>query len=93
MGSGSSSFSMNQVQDLTGKIALVTGGNSGIGFSTAKVLASKGATVVVASRNQARVAEAVAKIQKFSPQGQVSGMVLDISAFSSIDKFVTSFKR
>eukprot|EP01034_Spumella_vulgaris_P030751 gene30751-38010_t len=92
MGSGASSFSVKQIQDLTGKIAIVTGGNSGIGYAIAKALASKGATVIVASRSLERVNEAVEKLQSFSINKTVFGMVLDISAFSSIDKFVTAFK-
>jgi NAD(P)-dependent dehydrogenase (short-subunit alcohol dehydrogenase family) len=93
MGSGSSSFSVNQIQDLTGKVALVTGGNSGIGFSTVKILLAKGATVIIAGRSMDKVNEALTKLDGLKLKGRVSGMKLDIAAFSSIDKFVVDFKR
>jgi NAD(P)-dependent dehydrogenase (short-subunit alcohol dehydrogenase family) len=91
MGSGTSSFSLNQVEDLSGKVAIVTGGNAGIGFGIAKALAFKGATVIIASRNLKRVNESVFKLQGLCPTGKLSGMVMDLTAFSSIDKFVVEF--
>ena len=49
--------------DLTGKVALVTGGNGGIGLGMAKGLARAGATVALAGRNAAKSADAVAAIE------------------------------
>jgi 2-dehydro-3-deoxy-D-gluconate 5-dehydrogenase len=48
--------------DLTGKAALVTGGNGGIGFGMAEGLAAAGATVVIAGRNEAKSAAAVKRL-------------------------------
>lgn len=52
--------------DIYGKTAIVTGGTSGIGFSTAQALLAKGAKVVVAGRNMQRGEEAVAKLSQTS---------------------------
>jgi 2-deoxy-D-gluconate 3-dehydrogenase len=49
--------------DLTGKVALVTGGNGGIGLGMAKGLAGAGATVVIASRNREKSLAAVAELE------------------------------
>lgn len=54
---------MNNLFELKGKIAIVTGGNGGIGFGMAKGLVSSGATVVVAARNSQKSADAVAKLE------------------------------
>jgi 2-dehydro-3-deoxy-D-gluconate 5-dehydrogenase len=54
--------------DLTGKVAVVTGGNGGIGLGMARGLAKAGATVVLAGRNAAKSSQAVAdlKVQGFA---------------------------
>ncbi len=53
---------MSGMFDLSGKTALVTGGNGGIGLGIARGLAGAGANIVVAARNQAKTGEAVAEI-------------------------------
>uniref|UniRef100_A0A8C5W1L6 WW domain-containing oxidoreductase n=1 Tax=Microcebus murinus TaxID=30608 RepID=A0A8C5W1L6_MICMU len=51
-----------QGRDFTGKVVVVTGANSGIGFETAKSFALHGAHVILACRNMARANEAVSRI-------------------------------
>jgi NAD(P)-dependent dehydrogenase (short-subunit alcohol dehydrogenase family) len=84
--------SLDRVVSQEGQVVIVTGGNAGIGFGTVKALASKGATVIIASRNRERVGEAVAKVKLLQPDAKVEGMVLDVSSFSSIDGFVAEVR-
>ena len=52
--------------DINGKVAIVTGGTSGIGYSTAEELLKRGATVVITGRNEKRGAEAAEKLKAIS---------------------------
>lgn len=65
--------------DLTGKTALVTGANSGLGYETMRVLASRGAHVLCAARTQAKAEEACAGIQ-----GRTTPVVIELTDFPSI---------
>lgn len=58
------------------KTALVTGGNSGIGFETSKLLLQNGAKIVILGRTQSKLDKAVADLKQF---GDVSGWLFDIS--------------
>jgi len=49
--------------DLTGKVAIVTGGNGGIGYGMARGLAQAGASIVIAARRPEKNAQAVAALQ------------------------------
>jgi len=68
---------------LSGKVALVTGASRGIGRAIAKVLASRGATVALGARDQARLAEAVAEIE--SAGGKAEALALDVADRASVD--------
>jgi 3-oxoacyl-[acyl-carrier protein] reductase len=68
--------------DLRGRNALVTGASQGIGRACALELARAGATVVLAARNEAKLAEAVAEIKAFG--GEARAIPLDVSSEDSI---------
>jgi len=72
--------------DLTGKVAIVTGGATGIGIETARALAEAGAEVVIAVRKPDLAEAAVADIAK-TAKGKVSWSMLDLSSFKSIRAF------
>jgi len=64
---------------LAGKSAAVGGGSAGLGFATAAALAAEGAHVVIASRSEARVRDAVARLEGIARGGRVSGLVADLA--------------
>jgi len=78
------SFSIAKTPSLKGKTALVTGGNIGLGFETVKALASKGAHVLLAARNEEKGKAAVAEVQKLIPNAQVELLRLDLASQRSI---------
>ncbi len=73
--------------DLTGKVCLVTGANSGIGFATARGLAERGAEVGLLCRNPSRGQEAVVRIREAFPSAQVWTQVIDMAELSSVRAF------
>jgi NAD(P)-dependent dehydrogenase (short-subunit alcohol dehydrogenase family) len=78
------SFSIDKTPSLKGKTALVTGGNIGLGFETVKALASKGAHVLLAARNEEKGKAAVAEVQKLVPNAHVELLCLDLASQRSI---------
>jgi NAD(P)-dependent dehydrogenase (short-subunit alcohol dehydrogenase family) len=69
------------MKKLTNKVAVITGGNSGIGLAAAKLFAEQGAKVTITGRNQQTVDRAVVEIGKDS-----IGLVSDVSDIRNIDK-------
>ena len=70
-----------------GRVVVVTGGTSGIGFETAKALAAAGAQVVIAARNAERGAEAVAAIRGDTPEAVIRFESLDLANLASVRAF------
>ena len=80
-------WTIANIPDQTGKLAIVTGSTSGTGFETALVLAQKGAEVVVAARNARKAEDAIARIRKAVPSAKVRFEALDLSRQASVTAF------
>ena len=76
-----------QIPDQTGRVVIVTGANTGIGFHTAKHLAEKGADVILACRNMTKAASALERIREVAPSAMVSTSELDLSEPASVEAF------
>ncbi|MEV0622208.1 oxidoreductase [Nonomuraea sp. NPDC050404] len=81
------SWTPASIPDLTGKTAIVTGANSGIGLPTALELARHGAHVIVAARNPGKGEEAVASILRAVPGARVEYGRLDLADLDSVRRF------
>jgi NAD(P)-dependent dehydrogenase (short-subunit alcohol dehydrogenase family) len=80
-------WTTNDIPDLTGKRAIVTGANSGLGLRTALELARHGATVVLACRSAERGEQALATIGRAVPDGDVALGSLDLADLASVRAF------
>ncbi len=77
------SFTEAGIPDQTGRVAIVTGSNTGIGFETARVLVERGARVVLACRDEARGDDAVKRIGALGARGTAELSLLDSGASRS----------
>ncbi|MDJ0331487.1 oxidoreductase [Planococcus sp. S3-L1] len=78
---------------LIGKTAIITGGNSGIGFETAKALLALEAQVILAVRNTKKGAQARATLLALYPSAQIDVMKLDLANLETIRKFAEQFSK
>jgi NAD(P)-dependent dehydrogenase (short-subunit alcohol dehydrogenase family) len=74
------------------RVAMITGGNSGIGFATVSKLAEKGFVVILASRNQQASAQAIELIHAVTPNAIVESIPLDLASFASVRQCVSAFQ-
>ncbi|CAE6511769.1 unnamed protein product [Rhizoctonia solani] len=79
---------INPDVDLRGKLAIVTGANSGIGFETARALAGMGAHVILACRNEFRGQAARKRIVELTGNPNVHLEILDCTSFESVRAFL-----
>jgi NAD(P)-dependent dehydrogenase (short-subunit alcohol dehydrogenase family) len=93
-----------QIPTLVGKVAIVTGANSGIGYVESLELARHGAHVIMASRNKEKCEDAATRIRDIIkkdqeengvniPVGTVEPMVLDLSSLKSVEDFAQNYLR
>lgn len=80
----STKWTAADVPDQTGRVAVVTGANAGLGLETAAVLAERGARVVVAVRDLGKGETAVGEIERRTPNADVALQQLDLSSLASV---------
>jgi NAD(P)-dependent dehydrogenase (short-subunit alcohol dehydrogenase family) len=85
---GENSMSNNHGQNLAGKIAVITGGSSGIGLATAKRFVEEGAHVVISGRREKELNEAAAIIKR-----NVTTVVGDVSRLEDLDRLYAVVKE
>lgn len=80
-------WTTKDIPDLAGRLAVVTGANSGIGYQTARALAIAGADVVLATRSEPKGEAAAAEIRAAAPGATVVREALDLSDLASVAEF------
>jgi len=83
-------WSAADIPDQTGRGAIVTGANSGIGLVAARELARHGAAVVLACRNQAKGEAALAEVRAAAPEADVTLATLDLADLASVRAFAAA---
>jgi NAD(P)-dependent dehydrogenase (short-subunit alcohol dehydrogenase family) len=84
-------WTFDSIPPQTGRTAIVTGANTGIGYETARALARKGAHVILACRDLQKANAAVERIASERPAGSVRARELDLSDLESVRRFAEQF--
>tara|TARA_Y100001970_G_scaffold30856_2_gene38329 strand:- start:13600 stop:14496 length:897 start_codon:yes stop_codon:yes gene_type:complete len=80
-------WNAEKMRDQTGKVVIVTGSNTGIGFHMAEAFASKGATVILACRNMEKAEKAKNRILSKNPSAYLIPVQLDLANLSNVKQF------
>lgn len=86
-------WTAEDMPDQSGRIAIVTGANSGLGFETTRGLVRKNATVIMAVRDLKKGAAAVENIRREFPDAKVELLQLDLADLDSVHRFADAFKQ
>jgi len=86
-----SNWTAENLPDLTGKVAIVTGANSGIGYEMARALARKETMVILACRNKAKGKTAVRQIKHEYQAAKAELLLLDLADLASVRRFADEF--
>lgn len=88
----SEKWTAEQIPDLSGKIVVITGANSGIGFESARELSRKGAEVIFACRDPVKAEKAIYRIHNEIPAAKMNFIELDLASLASVRHFSEVFK-
>jgi NAD(P)-dependent dehydrogenase (short-subunit alcohol dehydrogenase family) len=88
----SAKWTADQIPDQSGRVAVVTGANSGLGLVTARELAKAGAHVVIACRNTTKGEAAAAEVRAAAPGSQPELEALDLADLASVRDFAARFR-
>jgi len=86
-----SKFNVEDIPDLSGKVVIVTGGNTGIGFVTCKYLLLKNATVYMLCRSAEKAHEAIGKLKEVTNGKEAKFVQCDLADLPSVKKCVEEF--
>jgi NAD(P)-dependent dehydrogenase (short-subunit alcohol dehydrogenase family) len=84
-------WTLDAIPDQAGRVAVVTGANTGIGFETAAALAARRAKVVLACRNAQKAGDAIERIRARTPDADLEFLELDLASLSSVEHFAAAF--
>ncbi|MFH1851879.1 MAG: oxidoreductase [Candidatus Neomarinimicrobiota bacterium] len=82
-----------EIPDLTGKIVIVTGANSGIGLEETRTFAAHGATVIMACRNMQKAQAAADDLHADNPQARLAVRELNLASLESVRNFTAAFQQ
>lgn len=85
-------FSMNNIPSQKGRIAVVTGANTGLGYETALALAKKEAKVILACRNMEKAEKAKSKMLETAPNADIEILQIDLSDLESVKTFARNYQ-
>lgn len=85
-------WNASDIPDQSGRTAVVTGANSGIGYVTARELARRGARVVLACRSEERGSRALGRLRSEVPGAEAEFMRLDLGDLGSVREFAASYE-
>jgi len=74
-------------QNLSGRVIIVTGANTGIGYETARSLAAAGATVIATCRSTEKAASTLEQLRQSDPQSTVEVAIMDLASLASVRDF------
>ena len=78
---------------MDGKIFIITGGNTGLGYETTKALVKRNAKVIMACRNLDKATESIKSIRRYTNNGEMVALELNLASFESIKKFANKIQN